>query len=35
MSVFENVLEDGEPEEIEVAREDMKKVLKHYINGDM
>lgn len=30
ISVFEGVLENGEPEEIEVAREDMKKVLEYY-----
>ena len=30
ISVFEGVLENGEPEEIEAAREDMRKVLDYY-----
>ena len=30
ISVFEEVLENGEPEEIEAAREDMRKVLDYY-----
>ena len=31
ISVFENILENGEPEEIEEAREKMKEILEHYI----
>lgn len=31
ISVFEGILENGEPEEIEAAREQMKEILDHYI----
>ena len=31
ISVFEHILENGEPEEIEAAREQMKEILDHYI----